>query len=224
MGGGQKTSKNYYIDTMKIVRKKVTLLIFFLMLRVSGWAQNDSTNQTSVNVDASFGIGTVSGAAYSLSSEFRIQHGHHLFSLQAVYSREIQFEPILSLQALREQALNISFLYGRTYSFHLKRMLFPLFPIALFFKKEADYSISGSLGAGVINTHLRGTRYYPVMGLEDVGWFTEDRKLSYCIPFQIELIQYFSSSVGYVHRFYYNYNARREYWGFMWGVNVNLFN
>ena len=183
----------------------------------------DSTSEESARwFDASTGLGAVTDLAYTFTGEFRLREGHQLLSFQLLYSREIQWVFFLELPPPREQTLNISVLYGRTYSFHLLRMLFPFFPLAAIIHREADYSISGSIGVGGSWNNLRGKLVQHGIGSESRDVYAEERKLSLGIPLQVEIVQYVTPSIGYVHRFYYNFGRERDIWGFLWGVQIKV--
>ncbi len=173
-------------------------------------------------LDASAGLGAVSDLAYTFTGEARLQKDHQILSLRLLYSKEVELMFPIKLPSPREQQLSASLLYGRTHSFHLLRMLFP-FPFGIFIKRETDFSVSTSLGIGGSWTLLRGAviergGFSP----ESSDTYAEERKFSYCVPLEMEIVQYVTPSVGYVHRFYYNFGGVRNPWGFLWGIQVGL--
>jgi len=204
-----------YISTI------VLTLIAFGIHPLQG--QDTVTTESSWWLDVSAGVGAISDFATTLTGEVRLSEGYQLFTLRLLYSKEAQLIFPIELPSPREQELNVSFLYGRAYSFHLLRMLFP-FPIAIFLKRETDYSISASLGVGGSWNLLRGGVIQRGFGPESKDIYVQERKFSFSVPLQVEIVQYFTPSLGYVHRFYYNFGRVRNPWGFLWGIQLRFDN
>jgi hypothetical protein len=178
----------------------------------------------SVWIDMGVGLGAVTDFAYALSAEVRLQNDHRLITIRALYSEEIHFDlmlpaPEVGLTSVVVQRVSdVGMMYGWTTPFHLKRMLFPFFPLALVLKREADYSVSVSAGVSVLRSVLRGTVIHLDVGYAHLDQYTADQKISVGIPVEVEIVQIVSPSVGYVHRLYGNFNSERNYWGIMWGA------
>lgn len=196
----------------------------FILLLPTGLRGQDSTSgSTKECIDLSAGLGAVQDFAGTAAGEVRIQSGNDLVTFQILYSKE--FNAILwetSPPMPRENIFNIGLLYGRTYSFHLQRMLFPAFPLSIFFKSEADYSFSISAGVSMFQSLVRGELIHK--GGHNMGpdLYAEDRDYTVGFPVQLEIVQNFSSQIGYVHRLYANFNNRRNAWGLLWGLQYYI--
>ena len=182
------------------------------------------------NMDLSTGFGEVENFAYTFATEVRLREKHQLVTLQILYSKEMEISFADRLfpgggirsPSPREEIFNVGLLYGLTSAFHLNRMLFPFFPLAILINHDADYSISGSVGVSAFNSILRGAAVEQGSGGGTSTTYAVDRRISAGVPVQLELVQYFSPSVGYVHRLYYNFNSRQEFWSLLWGLQLHL--
>ena len=182
------------------------------------------------NMDLSTGFGEVENFAYTFATEVRLREKHQLVTLQILYSKEMEISFADRLfpgggirsPSPREEIFNVGLLYGLTSAFHLHRMLFPFFPLAILINHDADYSISGSVGVSAFNSILRGAAVEQGSGGGTSTTYAVDRRISAGVPVQLELVQYFSPSVGYVHRLYYNFNSRQEFWSLLWGLQLHL--
>ncbi len=205
-------------------------MLLVLFLESAAHPQDSSQLHSSIDLDLSAGLGEVEEFAYAFTGELRFRNQAQLITLQVLYSREIAFSfedsffPSGGIRSSspREDILNVGILYGLTKSFHLKRMLFPLFPLAIILQHEADYSISGSIGISVFKSVLRGEPVRQDFGNDSYPTYPEDRKFSFGVPVQFELVQYISPQLGYVHRFYYNFNSRQKFGGLLWGLQFDL--
>ena len=206
------------------------MLVLALCLKSPVHSQESSMPTPAINLDLSTGFGEVENFAYTLATEIRLREQHQLITLQILYSKELEISFVDRLfpgggnrsTSPQGEILNVGVLYGLTSSFHLKRMLFPLFPFAIFINHDADYSISGSVGVSGFNSILRGAAVQQGSGGSVSTTYAEDRRISVGIPVQLELVQYFSPSLGYVHRLYYNFNSRQEFWSLLWGVQMRF--
>jgi hypothetical protein len=91
----------------------------------------------------------------------------------------------------------------------------------LIINREADYSFSGSAGVGASWDVVRGPLLYRG-GFEGSDIYAGRQELSMSLPLQVELVQYFTPSIGYVHRFYYCFGRERNVWGFLWGLQFGV--
>lgn len=198
------------------------LIIAFISIAFSKLFAQDSS-KTVIWFDISFGFVGMKNLGTMYSGELRLQNEHQLIALQAMGAKEISFTfPLIPISSPipQEEISSFAILYGRTYSFHLKRMLFPFFPFAIIIKQEADYSIFGLIGVATFDNLFRTNRVKEDGGFEGTTKYFEDKSFKIGIPIQIELVQKFSPEVGYVHRLYYHLNSKRETWGFQWGIQV----
>jgi len=212
------------------ISRALPVLALALFLKSPAHSQDSSMSTTALNLDLSMGLGEVENLAYTFATEVRLREQHQLVTLQILYSKEMEISYVDRLfpgggirsPSPREEIFNMGLLYGLTSAFHLKRMLFPFFPLAILINHDADYSISGSVGVSGFNSILRGAAVLQGSGGNTSTTYAEDRRISVGIPVQLELVQYFSPSVGYVHRLYYNFNSRQEFWSLLWGVQVRF--
>jgi hypothetical protein len=197
------------------------IIMFTLLLSFNLRGQDSTSGSTKECIDLSGGLGAVQDFAGTVAGEVRIQSGNDLVTFQMLYSKEFNGILWLELPSPREKVFNIGLLYGKTYSFHLRRMLFPFFPFAIIINKEADYSVSASAGIGMTQSLLRGNLIHKG-SIEDHSIFAEDRNYTVGFPVQLEIVQNFSSQIGYVHRLYANFNNRRNSWGLLWGLQYYI--
>jgi len=206
----------------------ILIVAFSLVLLPGATRAQDSSNVTPVLwVDFSAGFSGIREPATTVSGDVRWQHGHNLLTLQVVYTKEIEiFVPFFwfSQPTPIERITSIGILYGRTTSFHLKKILFP-FPFALFIKQETDYTFSASIGVAVFDNHLRTDAIIQrneLSYIDDNGTNEYESGNNYFIgiPIQIELTEKFDRTVGYVHRLFYQWDHKRSIWGFQWGLQV----
>jgi hypothetical protein len=201
----------------KLIRYFVVLLLLEVVILVAQAQNSDKPNHL-FSLDANLGLGgPFNDIALTSSGEIRLNLDGQFISGQVLWTRgvsHIEGEP-------QEWLLSFSMLYGVTYSFHLKRQLFPLFPLSLLFDHEADYTIAGAAGAGVTRSVIRGRFLNQHQGVEGlVIVYAYDPEISYGFPIEVEVTQAVSPSLGYVHRLYCNLNNRRIVYGLLWGLQV----
>lgn len=180
------------------------------------YAQDSLESKSVLVLDLGAGIGALQNVASVISFDVRWRTGHQMLSAQCIDAKEIGFNiPIFHLlfPKPRERTTAISVLYGRVHYFHLKRMLFPLFPLAAFFRRETDYSVSASIGVSVCYNLLR---YENLIEGENIGI----RNVTIGVPVQVELAQQIVDNVSYVHRLQYQWSKRRDVWGIQWGLQA----
>src|SRR6267143_862035 len=213
-----------------LFRRAISMLVLALFFKSPAHSQDSSMSTSAINLDLSTGFGEVENLAYTFTTEVRLREQHQLITLQILYSKELEISFVDRLfpgggirsASPQGEIFNVGLLYGLTSSFHLKRMLFPFFPFAILINHEADYSISGSVGVSAFNSILRGAAVQQGSGGGASTTYAEDRRISAGVPVQVELVQYFTPFVGYVHRLYYNFNSRQEFWSLLWGVQVRI--
>jgi len=211
---------------------KVGILIFgmFLLLFFHPEIHAQDTlalQQPVCRVDIGAGISGMEELATSLSGEIQWRQGVHLFTLQYVYLSEvnlsIQFFPEIPPPP-PEQIRSIGLLYGRTFPFHLKKTISP-FPFALLTNEESDYFFTISIGISLCQNVFR---YYENDARVKIGdalytWqpvYSSRKKIVVGIPFQMELAQRLTPTIGVVHRLFYQFDDRRSLWGFQWAIQA----
>ena len=209
-----------------MIGRTLWFLVLLASIRLSAAAQDSAAVPATTYLDLSGGLGAVEALALSFEGELRLLDGHDLFTAQAIVSTEFVPFPIsmVAYPQSRNRFFGLSCLVGQSTTFRLKRHLFPFFPFALLLKSEADYAVSASIGVGVAYAHLRRSIDSPMTAYEQHDRFSDDRHLAVFFPVQAEIVQYIDPAVGYVHRFYYIFNARDRIhsWGILWGLQFNL--
>lgn len=197
-----------------------TLLVSIPSLAAYAQDTSDVSSSKWISVDA--GAGALSDFSYTISGDASLQLGHQVFVIQMLYTREFGVLFLPGGHLPKEEMLSIGLLCGRTYSFHFNRMLFPFFPLALFVKRETDFSVSGATGVSMLSTVIRGPLVQRVLGPESSDLYARGKSITFGIPLQLEIVQYLSPSVGYGHRFYCVFNGKRSVWGLVLGLNLRI--
>ena len=184
------------------------------------FCQSDSGIGASGWFSVSGGGGNITRFVVTGTDEYALKKGPHLAILRFLVSTEIPLPDPSDQPRPREEELSIAAMYGRTHEFRLGRMLFP-FPIALFEPRATEYSVSVAFGISESWTTLRGQPVH-YRGLENAGDYEEEHLSSLGIPVEVEITQFTSGSLGFVHRIYYTFGKYRDTWGLLWGVKCSI--
>ena len=186
-------------------------------------AQDSTKVRPTLSINVASGLdGGFRVLAGTLDGDMRMQYRDQLFIAQAHFTRETwPWGP--ETNPPKEAFFSYQFLYGRRFPFHLSHGLFPFFPFSLSTKEEADYFFSVAVGVGKYEYTLRDPdTWYSFQG-DEPGLVTRWYKGEiWTVPIQIEIVKVLGSSFGYVHRFYYTINDRRNTYGLLWGLEYTL--
>ncbi|MCU7494530.1 MAG: hypothetical protein HF314_01295 [Ignavibacteria bacterium] len=145
-----------------------------------------------------------------------VKTGNDIFSFRFNRNSELN---ILGAEPAGE-IWTLEALYGKSFAFKTNRLIFPLFPLGLFFKGDFSYMFNVSAGISYVGLKERGD----IINREIFNETYSARKTSkFGVPIELELMNIISRNISVGTGIYSNINGKKNFLGARCNFNVGIF-